>query len=1021
MNSIDKLASEMVKTIRGSLNKKTSAYDTQAEVIRVDGNTAWVHIPGGVAETPVQMTTTAKKGDSVQVRVSGGQAWLTGNSTAPPTDDTTAIKAETKADNAYAVSEMAIKDAQRASEAAEQAETSANSAMASASAAQTNAQTAITNAAAAQSAADTAITNAAAAQSSADTAAANAQTAMTNAAAAQTAAATAETNAATALSAAQTATSILDDMEDAAEEAHTSLTGIYADAETAKTNAQTAITNAAAAQTAANAAQDSATNANAYASRALGNLASVQSVTETLNWITEHGTMAITTDTDLDPTHVYFVLDDTDGYYRVGQHYYNIVTEPNVADISSYYELSIDQSLNNYVGTHLAVDEEGLWILPVNISTGSYRVLIAVGGSTHTYSNAGMYIIDDSGKVIAKYIDHIVLGIDDGTQSYLYLDYHSMQAIDKDSNVYFHISDLRNRNDNWLAPIIDTFIGDGSTTTFRTGSNASYVTSVTIDNVETTDYTVTGNQDYFTFTTAPADGSKIVISYKTNSNLAKAYTLGVRQYNSNVGAMSLAEGLLNAASGPRSHAEGTSTTAEADSSHAEGAQTNATGIASHAEGMGSEASGDYSHAQNRGTIASQYAQTAIGRYNTESGHALIIGNGSIGHRSNAFTVDWNGDVEASGDITDGTGNVLSDKADSSVLPTKVSDLQNDSGFIDSSALPTKISDLQNDSGFISTETDPIFTASPAYGIASNDISNWNAKADAFFAEYGTTTFDEITAAIGNGDVVYVEYSSYIAPLVKTTSSSYIFSMTYDPGSINPQILRFIVDSSDAWTWNMSQMAFKNGSYDDDLIVKSSDLDRTRTTNPTSSILGKQITFTDNNDAAFGEVIPTHNANGTIQLNYRVNRTINGTNQTNAFVVGINPDGSNLYWATDKPKFRSDMGCNSATNLTEGTLPAARLPVMFKVTTAKSSTQTINYNSGKAVTITAAAQSGYDLVGVVGVTSNHQVASSLGAAYVSSQANRQITVYVTNRNTSASGNFTDMVVTVYCLWALSNIY
>ena len=136
MNSIDKLASEMVKTIQGSLDKKTSAYDTQAEVIRVDGNTAWVHIPGGVAETPVQMTTTAKKGDSVQVRVSGGQAWLTGNSTAPPTDDTTAIKAETKADNAYAVSEMAIKDAQRASEAAEQAETSANKAKTAATQAQ---------------------------------------------------------------------------------------------------------------------------------------------------------------------------------------------------------------------------------------------------------------------------------------------------------------------------------------------------------------------------------------------------------------------------------------------------------------------------------------------------------------------------------------------------------------------------------------------------------------------------------------------------------------------------------------------------------------------------------------------------------------------------------------------------------------------------------------------------------------------------------------------------------------------
>ena len=51
---------------------------------------------------------------------------------------------------------------------------------------------------------------------------------------------------------------------------------------------------------------------------------------------------------------------------------------------------------------------------------------------------------------------------------------------------------------------------------------------------------------------------------------------------------------------------------------------------------------------------------------------------------------------------------LSVKADASSVPTKVSDLTNDSGFIDSSALPTKVSDLTNDSGYITgyTETDP---------------------------------------------------------------------------------------------------------------------------------------------------------------------------------------------------------------------------------------------------------------------------------------------------------------------------
>ena len=42
---------------------------------------------------------------------------------------------------------------------------------------------------------------------------------------------------------------------------------------------------------------------------------------------------------------------------------------------------------------------------------------------------------------------------------------------------------------------------------------------------------------------------------------------------------------------------------------------------------------------------------------------------------------------------------LNSKADSSSVPTKTSDLTNDSGFITSASLPTNVSDLTNDSGF----------------------------------------------------------------------------------------------------------------------------------------------------------------------------------------------------------------------------------------------------------------------------------------------------------------------------------
>lgn len=51
-------------------------------------------------------------------------------------------------------------------------------------------------------------------------------------------------------------------------------------------------------------------------------------------------------------------------------------------------------------------------------------------------------------------------------------------------------------------------------------------------------------------------------------------------------------------------------------------------------------------------------------------------------------------------------------------------------------VPTNVSDLNNDSGFITgyTETDPVFVASDAYGISSTDISNWNGKSD-FSGDY----------------------------------------------------------------------------------------------------------------------------------------------------------------------------------------------------------------------------------------------------------------------------------------------
>lgn len=116
---------KLIDSMKRVVKSELGSYDTTATVKRVEGDTAWVHIPGGVDETPVRLTMNAKEGDNVQVRVSDGKAFLAGNVSAPPTDDTTAEAAK-------ALANRAAEDAGRAKSAADIAESYATSAQASA-------------------------------------------------------------------------------------------------------------------------------------------------------------------------------------------------------------------------------------------------------------------------------------------------------------------------------------------------------------------------------------------------------------------------------------------------------------------------------------------------------------------------------------------------------------------------------------------------------------------------------------------------------------------------------------------------------------------------------------------------------------------------------------------------------------------------------------------------------------------------------------------------------------------------
>ena len=263
------VSKDLIGVIRSSGQREVKAYDTQAQVTRVEGQTAWVHIPGGVDETPVKRTINAKQGDVVQVRISDGSAWLMGNASSPPTDDTQAFIAS-------GIAEKAEVDAKRAQDAANSAESAAEQAW----------------------------------------------------------------------------------------------------------------TKAGEAEIAAGEASESAAAANKAANGALTQLSVVEDVVGTLTWISEHGTYVLTQDTEVVPGKHYFE--------KQGDVYNLIINPSGNPSTEGYYELSgVDEAVTNYVATHLALTNEGLWVVNDN---GSYKVLL---------SSEGMQVFDPDGLPVSTFGESI--------------------------------------------------------------------------------------------------------------------------------------------------------------------------------------------------------------------------------------------------------------------------------------------------------------------------------------------------------------------------------------------------------------------------------------------------------------------------------------------------------------------------------------------------------------------------------------------------------------------------------------
>lgn len=146
------------------------------------------------------------------------------------------------------------------------------------------------------------------------------------------------------------------------------------------------------------------------------------------------------------------------------------------------------------------------------------------------------------------------------------------------------------------------------------------------------------------------------------------------EFTTSSGDNSHAEGYNTTASGHSSHTEGNNTTASGYCSHAEGDGTTASGTYSHAEGVETTASGTHSHAEGFSTKASGNYSHVQGKYNIDDSdgkYANIVGNGtSDTERSNAHTLDWEGNAWYAGTV-EGTAMIVKSSTTDSTKKFKI--------------------------------------------------------------------------------------------------------------------------------------------------------------------------------------------------------------------------------------------------------------------------------------------------------------------------------------------------------------
>lgn len=263
---------------------------------------------------------------------------------------------------------------------------------------------------------------------------------------------------------------------------------------------------------------------------------------------------------------------------------------------------------------------------------------ITTGTLDGTKINAKLLnIVDANGNVIASFNDTIVMGTSGGMQTRV--DFNSFEIVDKDGNVLVSIGDTAEADG--YTHVTDAFTGTGTATRFTLSKEYSSIVGIVkviVDDVEQDSSTYSlqgvGSTANIRFSSAPASGAAISVEYTISGNFIH-YDFGSRAAG-DIGSRSMVHGTDNLARGFNAFASG------------------------------------------EGLIAYQRNHHVFGKYNvldgrsstpetTEGEYVEIVGNGTDdSNRSNARTLDWQGNEWIAGALTQASDARMKEAVDKDV-------------------------------------------------------------------------------------------------------------------------------------------------------------------------------------------------------------------------------------------------------------------------------------------------------------------------------------------------------------------